>query len=208
MNEFEIPGVLAGRTRSRRAARVVRRQRRQRNGRQLRVESLEDRTLLVDATETVVHGYVDYPPQTADVSYGLKSDLVTESFFTSPTPGGPAGEGAADVVISEIMYHPAGTDGVEDLQEEYIELFDPNGELVATGATDPLAHTAALSGTYSVRVLAEAGTAGEYILSVTGPTGSLPSFQVAAKKGSLPFFFVVITVYSGDSPSDLVSAYS
>ncbi|MFV2070856.1 MAG: lamin tail domain-containing protein, partial [Pirellulales bacterium] len=86
--------------------------------------------LLVDATETVVHGYVDYPPQTADVSYGLKSDLVTESFFTSPTPGGPAGDAAADVVISEIMYHPTSPDGVEDLKEEYIELSNRGSEPV------------------------------------------------------------------------------
>ncbi|HUT09819.1 MAG TPA: lamin tail domain-containing protein, partial [Thermoguttaceae bacterium] len=67
-----------------------------------------------------------YPaPQVADVSYGFSADLSTQGYFRSPTPRGPnRGEPLEDplrhVMISEIMYHPAS----ENVLEEYVELFN------------------------------------------------------------------------------------
>jgi len=80
--------------------------------------------LLVDQAQTVVHGFVDYLPQTADTSFGLLPDLVTEVYFTSPTPGGPADAAAQSVLITEIMYHSADESGMENRLEEYIELLN------------------------------------------------------------------------------------
>ncbi|MFV2068445.1 MAG: hypothetical protein ACC645_15855, partial [Pirellulales bacterium] len=65
-----------------------------------------------------------------------------------------------------------------NLLQPAIELFDPNGELVVSGSSDPVPHTATLSGTYVVRVRAEEDTSGDYILTVTGATGSPPPFRV------------------------------
>nr|HOD83861.1 lamin tail domain-containing protein [Phycisphaerae bacterium] len=66
-----------------------------------------------------------FPPQTADVSYGLGLDHATEGYFLTPTPGLlNTTEQVADltrqIVISEIMYHAPS----ENPLEEYIELYN------------------------------------------------------------------------------------
>lgn len=68
-----------------------------------------------------------------------------------------------------------------------VELYDPAGTLVATddnsapdGRNVLLTHSAAATGTYTVRVLPAQATCGEYTLHVTGPTGPLLPFEVAA----------------------------
>jgi len=73
----------------------------------------------------------EFPEQTSDTSYGLATDLETEGYFLLPTPGAPnVGEPIADptrqIVISEIMYHPAS----EDSREEFIELLNLGTEAV------------------------------------------------------------------------------
>jgi len=60
----------------------------------------------------------EYPTQYANVSYGLSPDFVTKGYFTSQTPQTP--NVIHQVVINEIMYHPAS----ENVLEEYIELFN------------------------------------------------------------------------------------
>ena len=61
-----------------------------------------------------------------------------------------------------------------------VELYDPSGVLVASDPSGSLTHTAMSTGTYTVRVMAENDTSGDYVLSVTGQTGGLPPFEVMA----------------------------
>ncbi|MCA9184566.1 MAG: lamin tail domain-containing protein, partial [Planctomycetales bacterium] len=75
---------------------------------------------VVQEFNTVAGGF---PPQVADISYGLVPGTVDETYFLTPTPGGVNGGATSDnptspVVISEIMYHP---DSLRD-SEEYLEL--------------------------------------------------------------------------------------
>ncbi|MBN2474231.1 MAG: lamin tail domain-containing protein [Pirellulales bacterium] len=82
--------------------------------------------LVRDDGMTVEFAYrPEYPEQYENVSYGLSPDFSTQGYFTSPTPGFPnVGEPIDDpihqIVISEIMYHPAS----EDPLEEYVELYN------------------------------------------------------------------------------------
>jgi hypothetical protein len=66
-----------------------------------------------------------YPPQVADVSYGLDAGTNDPAYFLAPTPGsannGPTTQNpTADVVITEIMFHPLG----ESPAEEFIEIYN------------------------------------------------------------------------------------
>ena len=61
-----------------------------------------------------------------------------------------------------------------------VELFDPAGTAVAFSSSGSLTHPAALTGTYTVRVLAENDTEGEYVVEVTGHTGPTLPFEVVA----------------------------
>lgn len=58
------------------------------------------------------------------------ADLITESFFSAPTPGGPVDDPSLMVIISELMYHPSDAGGVENLLHEYIELSNIGSESV------------------------------------------------------------------------------
>ncbi|MCA9241590.1 MAG: hypothetical protein KDA37_15375, partial [Planctomycetales bacterium] len=70
-----------------------------------------------------------------------------------------------------------------------LELFDPEGVLVATGSNpgiDPnatISHAAQATGRYTVRVSSELGE-GEYLLEATGATGNQPPFRVATAQPS------------------------
>ena len=66
-----------------------------------------------------------FPSQDKDVSYGLSADLSARGFFLNPTPGEANVEAPVDnpdrqILISEIMYHPAS----ENDAEEFIELYN------------------------------------------------------------------------------------
>src|SRR6516164_1140321 len=60
----------------------------------------------------------------------------------------------------------------------HIELYDPSGNLVASGTAladgrnESLSYTALVSGTYLGRVTGESGTTGEYVLQEQGATGN------------------------------------
>ena len=60
------------------------------------------------------------------------------------------------------------------------EMYDPSGVLVASSATGASAHVAASTGTYTVKVLGEADSRGEYVVEVSGHSGTLPLFEVIA----------------------------
>ncbi len=72
-----------------------------------------------------------FPPQVADVSYGVFQPDRSEGFFSIPTPGAanpsaPTHLPPQAVVISEIMYHPAS----EEDADEFIELLNVGSEPV------------------------------------------------------------------------------
>ncbi len=69
----------------------------------------------------------------------------------------------------------------ENRFDPQLELFDPEGNLVPHAnveGDEVLTHTALLNGTYTVRVSGEDGSAGEYVLEVTGNTGGAAAFEV------------------------------
>jgi hypothetical protein len=82
---------------------------------------------LTDPLGNVVHEYApEFPPQSADVSYGLDQQQLGV-YFNHPTPGAIndfASAYAVQVIVSEIMYHPASNNDAE----EYIEIYnnEPN----------------------------------------------------------------------------------
>src|SRR5690606_24704462 len=64
-----------------------------------------------------------FPAQYDGISYGLSADSTSSGYFLNPTPNAPnavapIGDPTRNVVISEIMYHPASNDDLE----EYVEL--------------------------------------------------------------------------------------
>ncbi len=78
-----------------------------------------------DATTVAYEFSPQFPNQEADISYGLSADLTAEGYFTLPTPGGPpvadpVSDPGKQIVINELMYHPAS----EQDAEEYIEVFN------------------------------------------------------------------------------------
>jgi hypothetical protein len=56
---------------------------------------------------TILHQYApQYPPQIADVSYGLASDLSTERCFLDPTPGAANDESRACAFVAAVQFSP------------------------------------------------------------------------------------------------------
>ncbi|MBN1845311.1 MAG: lamin tail domain-containing protein, partial [Sedimentisphaerales bacterium] len=74
----------------------------------------------------------EYPTQYDDWSYGLSADLLGEGYFYPATPGRantdePVGDPTKNIVINEIMYHPAHAESAsqpEPLGREFIELYN------------------------------------------------------------------------------------
>ena len=87
---------------------------------------------------------------------------------------------AGDTLIVQTTVPAAGSGEFENLLDVAVELYDPLGNLVASDASGTLSHTASLSGAYTVRVLSEGDTRGEYVLEVFGQSGGLPPFEVSA----------------------------
>ena len=80
---------------------------------------------LYDAAGMLVDS-VTFGPQAVDRSYGRFPDGIGAwQSFSGPTPGQPNERDHADVIISEIMYHPY-SDALqaENRDEEYLELFN------------------------------------------------------------------------------------
>ncbi|UCG55979.1 MAG: lamin tail domain-containing protein [Phycisphaerales bacterium] len=80
---------------------------------------------LYDAGGNLIDG-LTYGSQNDDESYGRFPDGSDNwRVFGDPTPGAPNADDPIQVVITEIMYHPSQPDSqVEDMREEYIELFN------------------------------------------------------------------------------------
>jgi len=94
---------------------------------------------LVRPDEVTVEFAYTARPQFDDVSYGLGSDMSARGYLITPTPelpnvGEPVDDPTHQVVISEIMYHPA----IEDYDpvtgvvlNEYIELYNRGNESIS-----------------------------------------------------------------------------
>lgn len=73
----------------------------------------------------------EFPQQYADVSYGRVTGTSDETYFLAPSPGA-ANTGAttanptADVVVTEVMYHPLGNTP----SQEFIEIHNRSGSAV------------------------------------------------------------------------------
>jgi hypothetical protein len=78
---------------------------------------------LTDASGAVVSEFAPtFPPQAADISYGIDNS-GSEVFFNHPTPGAANDSLSAlapSVVMSEIMYHPSS----ELVEHEFLELYN------------------------------------------------------------------------------------
>ncbi|NQU23768.1 MAG: lamin tail domain-containing protein, partial [Candidatus Nealsonbacteria bacterium] len=73
-----------------------------------------------------------YPQQYENVSYGLSTDLAAEGYFPAPTPRAansipPISDPTYPISITEIMYHPAS----ENVLEEYIEIYNRGDDPIA-----------------------------------------------------------------------------
>jgi hypothetical protein len=86
---------------------------------------------LIDGDGNIIDN-ITFGPQQPDVSYGRLSDGAESwRFFDVPSPAAPNMNNSVGIIISEIMYHPGHpTPGVENIREEYIELYNPTGESV------------------------------------------------------------------------------
>jgi len=91
---------------------------------------------------------------------------------------------AGDVISVQTLLPASGADEFGNLLDVEIELYDPSGLLVASDPAGSLTHTAASTGTYTVRVVGEADSQGEYVIEVTGHSGDLPLFEVVASDPS------------------------
>ena len=89
-----------------------------------------------------------------------------------------------------------------------VELYNPAGALVGSDSSGALSHTALATGSYTVRVLSENEIGGEYVLNVTGHTGSpLPSAMVATSPldGSISLHSLTEIVVNFSDPILLTS---
>ena len=93
---------------------------------------------------------------------------------------------AGDVLVLQTSTPGDGPGEFVNTFDPSLELYDPAGALVASGAVLPdgrnetISYLALADGAYRVRVTRQAGTSGEYVLSLYGATGLLPAFAVAS----------------------------
>jgi len=149
----------------------------------------------------------------ADGGYGANGGMVVDTFVIDKW--GDTDDyyrlqvNAGDALTIETFTPADGPFEFTNGLDPAIELYDSAGELVAgndNGADDhrnaKFNHTATSSGSYAVRVLAAAETAGEYVLHVGGYSGALPAFEVAATQPAdgetLTDYPPVITVHFND----------
>ena len=121
-------------------------------------------------------------------SLSFKREL-SDYFFAGISADGPERDvysflvNAGDDLTIQTLTPGAGAGGLNNVLDPRIELFDPTGALIVAddnSATDGsnalITHTAGASGRYSVRVSAASGSVGEYVVFVTGHTGTLEPF--------------------------------
>jgi len=106
----------------------------------LSASSGEDDVCLFDTDgNTPIDGILDFPAQEQNKSYGRLPDASDNwQVFKGPTPWKTNGIPPPSILISEIMYHPyhstSGNIAPENIQEEYIELFNRgNGRVDLAG---------------------------------------------------------------------------
>ncbi|MEE8450983.1 MAG: pre-peptidase C-terminal domain-containing protein, partial [Thermoguttaceae bacterium] len=128
--------------------------------------STDDRTVIVGA-----YGSRDAGPYSGS-AYVFHAGLADDTYALDVTAGD-------QLLITTTT--PANT------LDPALELYDPAGTLVASddngapdGRNSRLAHTAAVSGSYTVKVLAVGDSRGEYVLNISGQTGEGPAFEVVA----------------------------
>ncbi len=98
----------------------------------------------------------------------------------------PCGDGDAyrlevnpgDHLSCELTMPAAGGRTLDNQLDPALELYDPVGRLVASVSSESLAHTAAVAGTYTLWVIAEDLTEGDYVLTCSGNSGAVPPFKV------------------------------
>ncbi len=121
----------------------------------------------------------------------------------------------ADSVLRFTTSTPAdGTGEFGNLLDPHIELYDPDGTLVASGAVlgdgrnERIEYLASVAGTYRVRVVAENGRKGEYFLSATADAPlAATGVDVSAVRGQL-LDDVIVATFTDTDPGSLLSDFS
>ena len=131
-------------------------------------------TTLVGTTEQAIFGYSGTTSlNTLVLTYATAS---TGDWYSITVP-------AAGSILSLSTSTPAdGSGEFENSLAPHIQLFDPSGNLVATGVVGPdgrnetINYTSLLAGAYHIQVTAKNGTQGEYFLSLGTPlTETIPA---------------------------------
>jgi len=82
---------------------------------------------LPGSSEDRIADAVQFKAQEEDISLGRYPDGGPYWLRLTPSPETANGNAVADVVLSEVMYHPS------DANDEYVELYNPTAEAVALG---------------------------------------------------------------------------
>ncbi len=108
-----------------------------------------------------------------------------------------------DVVVTEVQANPNGSDGVD----EYIELFNPTGSLLALDGLTLVVSRADGASPKSHRFMDASISAGEYFVVGNAPAGSMPAYvdySYGSALGSLRNSDGVVSVWCGDTVIDQV----
>ncbi len=122
---------------------------------------------------------------------------------------------AADYVLRLTTSTPADGPGeFGNLLNPHIELYGPNGNLVATGTVlgdgrnERIEYLATIAGTYRVRVLSEDSTTGEYFMSATADAPLMATGVAVSGVRGQPLSGVVVATFTDADPDSMTTDFT